>query len=415
MITAEILDRLAPHARADYVTALIEGGDTLQHYGITSPERVAALLATALHECGDLTIVRESGNYTAERLVEVWPNHFTKSSAKAYAHNPEKLFNYIYGPNSPIGKDLGNTQPGDGYAFRGGSFLQTTGRYNYTKIGKAIGVDLANHPELIADPKIGLRAACHELAQFAKYCDMGPRGWKAVCNGINRGPAKALSSLDPIGWSSRQIAYKRVCDALGASVAVEDDLLTVGDQGALVKALQERLLALGYAPGKVDGIYGSRMRAAVLAFQAEHDLTTDGKIGPKTRAALNSDSAKPMPVGERSAETAADLKAAGSQIVTDAQAIKNGAKAVGGVAAALGGAQQADLVPAFDPISTSKDVVTEIGSWKVIVNAMGETFTWVTSHWWIFAIVAAFAFYRWGSKIELKRVLDHRLGLHTGR
>lgn len=40
-------------------------------------------------------------------------------------------------------RDLGNTQPGDGRKFSGGGFLQTTGRYNYTR--------LAGH---VGDPKI---------------------------------------------------------------------------------------------------------------------------------------------------------------------------------------------------------------------------------------------------------------------
>jgi len=55
------------------------------------------------------------------------------------------------------------------------------------------------------------------------------------------------------------------------------------------------------------------MRAAVLAFQAENALPTDGEIGLDDRAALNRDAAKPMPVGERATDTASDLIAAGSQ------------------------------------------------------------------------------------------------------
>lgn len=35
--------------------------------------------------------------------------------------------------------DLGNTQPGDGPKFKGGGYIQLTGRYNYTKFGNAIG------------------------------------------------------------------------------------------------------------------------------------------------------------------------------------------------------------------------------------------------------------------------------------
>lgn len=412
MISAEIIKSLAPRARPDYTEALIHGGPLFEKYGITTPMRMAAFLGTVLHETGNLTILRESLNYTtASRIAAVWPTRFTTASAAAYVRNEKKLANTVYGGR--MGNERNGTNDDDGYRYRGASFLQTTGYDNFKRIGDAIGVDLGGRPELIEDANVGLEAALYEFKSCLQYCDMGERGWKAVCNAINRGAPN--SKLDPIGWLDRQRQYQRCCDALGISGKVVDDLLRLGDRGSLVQALQTRLAALGYAVGRIDGIYGSRMRAAVAAFQLENDLSSDGIIGPKTRAALNSESAVPMPVGERGTETAADLKAAGSEIISGAQSIKNGAKAVGGIGLALGGAQQADMMPTFDPIATSKEVVTEIGSWKVIVNAITETFGWVTSHWYIFAIVAAFAFYRWGSKIELRRVLDHQSGAHVGR
>ena len=54
-------------------------------------------------------------------------------------------------------KDLGNTQPGDGARFKGRGYIQLTGRHNYTKIGKQIGVDLVNNPELANDPVIAAK------------------------------------------------------------------------------------------------------------------------------------------------------------------------------------------------------------------------------------------------------------------
>ncbi len=414
-LTAELIRRLAPKARDDYMTALVNGGATLEQYGFTTDLRLAALLATILHETGGLTIVRESGNYSAERLVQVWPNHFTARSAKAYAHQPEKIFNYVYGPSTQLGRDLGNTDPDDGWRFRGAGMIQTTGRYNFTKLGQAIGVDLASRPELIEDASISLKAACWEMSKFVQYCDMGERGWKAVCNGVNHGIA--VSKLNPIGWADRMVWYQRCCDALETPFQISDDLLRVGDQGPLVKAIQERLAALNYPVGRADGIFGSRLRSAVLAFQAENHLTTDGQIGPETRAALNSEMAIAMPAGERATETASDLAKAGSNIVLDAQAIKKAAAAlvVGGGTAGVTQQATAPSAPAFDPISATKDVVTEIGSWKAITTAIQDVVQYATSHTWIFLIVAGFAFWKWGSKIEWRRVLDHQLGLHLGR
>lgn len=48
--------------------------------------------------------------------------------------------------------DLGNTQPGDGPRFKGRGYVQLTGRSNYTRVGRQIGVDLVGSPELANDP-----------------------------------------------------------------------------------------------------------------------------------------------------------------------------------------------------------------------------------------------------------------------
>lgn len=51
--------------------------------------------------------------------------------------------------------DLGNTQHGDGFLYRGRGFVQVTGRANYTRIGKLIGVDLASSPDVALSMKTG--------------------------------------------------------------------------------------------------------------------------------------------------------------------------------------------------------------------------------------------------------------------
>jgi len=53
-----------------------------------------------------------------------------------------------------------------------------------------------------------------------------------------------------------------------------------------VVQLQERLLEMGYDPGRCDGIYGQRTARAVAQFQREVGLAPDGSCGPQTLAAL---------------------------------------------------------------------------------------------------------------------------------
>lgn len=62
--------------------------------------------------------------------------------------------------------------------------------------------------------------------------------------------------------------------------------LREGNRGEEVKWLQESLNRLGYDAGAVDGIFGARTKAAVLAFQRDKALVQDGIVGPLTRSAL---------------------------------------------------------------------------------------------------------------------------------
>jgi peptidoglycan hydrolase-like protein with peptidoglycan-binding domain len=61
--------------------------------------------------------------------------------------------------------------------------------------------------------------------------------------------------------------------------------LNLGDQGADVTALQERLAAEGL-PVTVDGVYGQETADAVMAFQEQEQLTIDGVVGSETGEAL---------------------------------------------------------------------------------------------------------------------------------
>lgn len=57
-------------------------------------------------------------------------------------------------------KDLGNVMVGDGIRFKGRGPIQLTGRANYQKYGRALGIDFESHPEIVAIPSIGLLVAC---------------------------------------------------------------------------------------------------------------------------------------------------------------------------------------------------------------------------------------------------------------
>jgi N-acetylmuramoyl-L-alanine amidase len=56
--------------------------------------------------------------------------------------------------------------------------------------------------------------------------------------------------------------------------------------GEDVRALQERMLEMGYDTGRADAVYGGRTARAVAQFQREVGLTPDGSCGPQTMKAL---------------------------------------------------------------------------------------------------------------------------------
>lgn len=63
--------------------------------------------------------------------------------------------------------------------------------------------------------------------------------------------------------------------------------LDLGSRGPKVLELQRSLRAAGFDPQGLDGDFGAKTQAAVLAFQRARGLEVDGKVGPRTQAALS--------------------------------------------------------------------------------------------------------------------------------
>jgi putative chitinase len=87
-------------------------------------------------------------------------------------------FNKIYGPQTKVGKMLGNTKEGDGALFHGRGYVQLTGRRNYTKAKNLTGVDLVSNPDAAKEPALAYQIAIQgmidgwftgkKLSQFIK-------------------------------------------------------------------------------------------------------------------------------------------------------------------------------------------------------------------------------------------------------
>ena len=96
-------------------------------FGLDNELRATAFLAQVVSETGYLQSLEENLNYSAERIMQVWPKRFNRERAAACAHNPERLANTVYADR--LGN--GNYLSGDGFRYRGRGCLMLTGRSNY--------------------------------------------------------------------------------------------------------------------------------------------------------------------------------------------------------------------------------------------------------------------------------------------
>lgn len=160
--------------------------DACKKYGLTSPYAVAALLGIAGGECG-WKLVEENFNYSAARLLQVFPSVFKGDQALAqkYAGNPNNsLPEFLYGPESSKGRGLGNSQPGDGGKFIGRGYIQLTGRANYQKYGGMIGQDLVGNPKLLNDSKIAAEVSVKYLLDRCKADQNNSGYFEAACKAV---------------------------------------------------------------------------------------------------------------------------------------------------------------------------------------------------------------------------------------
>ncbi|UOO37196.1 hypothetical protein IZU99_08005 [Oscillospiraceae bacterium CM] len=199
LVTKELLEQLlkkSNHFLAGKVTdALVSDlNRVLVTYGITTLEQVQYFLAVCLHE---------------SRLALTEAGWCSESYVRQYCKK--------YEPGTTGGKNLGNTQVGDGYLFRGAGFIQLTGRYNYQKFSNYLIEKFG-----ISDPNIMKLGANHIAANYAwevagyywsthKINDVIAKGYdsmttlKMVSNAVYAGDSNA--SAYPGEWDSRKEIY----------------------------------------------------------------------------------------------------------------------------------------------------------------------------------------------------------------
>lgn len=113
-----------------------------------SRNRAAHFFAQCAHESGNWRATSENLNYGAKGLRGVFRKYFpTDAMANAYARQPAKIANRVYGNRMGNGPE----SSGDGWKFRGRGFLQLTGHDNYKAFSQYINrPDIMDNPDLVA-------------------------------------------------------------------------------------------------------------------------------------------------------------------------------------------------------------------------------------------------------------------------
>lgn len=127
LMTPKEIKSIAVHAddkKIEVYTPLLN--QYMHEYKICGAEREAAFLATIIHESGHFRYTREI------------------ASGSAYEGR----------------RDLGNIYAGDGIKFRGRGLIQLTGRSNYERASKALGIDFVSNPQLLEQPRYATLVSC---------------------------------------------------------------------------------------------------------------------------------------------------------------------------------------------------------------------------------------------------------------
>jgi len=294
MLTRAQLKTVFPKAAEADIDAFLKFGvEALKKAGILDVlNRLQYFLAQLAHESGGLTVREENLNYSAARLMQIWPSRFpTMDVAKEYERNPEKLANFTYGGR------LGNVDPGDGYRYRGRGYIQLTGRETYREIGRIAGLNLEGDPDLAAKPEHAVRIACAfwTWKNINPSCDVGD--FTTVTRKINGGTnglddrLQWLSKVKTVVTSVATAPATTTTSTASTSTSTPMPKPKPEEEETLanpsVMAAQKKLTRLGYYKGVINGIYNQMMRAALWGFQKDEDLPQTGRLDARTREELN--------------------------------------------------------------------------------------------------------------------------------
>lgn len=280
-MNAADIKRFAPGAKPELVSAIVKGWGTAEAAGINTPLRVQHFMAQIATETGGLAAISESLNYTTAALRKTFGKHRISDKdcaalgrKQGRSADQESIANIVYG-GAWGKKNLGNTEDGDGWLYRGGGMLQTTGRANYRKMG------FEANPEKLRQPAIAFGTAVREWKNRGCNAMADRDDIVAVRKAINGGTngldharvflKKAKSVWKTVTPSVMPIAAIPVVSATPAEAPAPSPITAARPTHTekTIRYVQMRLREAGYPEiGGIDGIMGDRTYDAIAAFRS---------------------------------------------------------------------------------------------------------------------------------------------------
>lgn len=153
--------------------------------GVTGSYARAAILGIVGGECE--WIPRTEGyKYSLSRIQEVF-TWMSAADAQTYANwkgAPGDFFNFVYGPTTRSGRNLGNKNLTDGANYCGRGYIQLTGAANYTRYAKLSGIDILSNPELMNSSSEGALVTVAYIKDRVKLSQNDPGFFDAACAAV---------------------------------------------------------------------------------------------------------------------------------------------------------------------------------------------------------------------------------------
>lgn len=253
---------MIPKEQAD----LLKG--ELDRQGVNDNELRAGIAAIAFGESGFISHTETGYAHTSNQRIRTIfggrVSNLSEPQLNELKSNEEAFFNRVYGGSFGI-HNLGNTEPDDGYKYRGRGLFQLTGKSNYLRYGKLTGLDLIDNPDQANEPAAAAAIAVAYMKD--RYKDGGWEGMKRAV-GVN------IEDIDSTKNQRFQL-YLRTGEFAKPRFTGDPTLEpTVGsvDHGSdpevieyveAAKKIQTFLREKGFYKGVIDGDFGGGSRLAL--------------------------------------------------------------------------------------------------------------------------------------------------------